>query len=75
MKTITLSLDEQTYKLFLQFAPADHRYISNMIETAAKIHLEKCLFMSDAEMRGIHNDKALVSRMKKGSRAAKSVCV
>lgn len=72
MKTITLRLDDLTYKLFLQFALADNRPISNMIETAARKHLEECFFVSDTEMRDIYEDKALVSRLKKGSRAARA---
>lgn len=72
MKTITLRLDDPTYKLFLQFALADNRPISNMIETAAKKHLEECFFAGETEMRGIREDKSLVSRLKKGSRAAKA---
>ncbi len=72
MKTITLRLDDLTYKLFLQFALADNRPISNMIETAAKKHLEECFFVSETEMHGILKDQALMSRLKKGSRAARS---
>jgi hypothetical protein len=72
MKTITLRLDDLTYKLFLQFALADNRPISNMIETAARKHLEECFFVSDTEMNGIHEDKALLARLKKGSRAART---
>ena len=72
MKTITLRLDDLTYKLFLQFALADNRPISNMIETAAKKHLEECFFVSETEMRGIHEDPALVSRLKRGSQAARA---
>jgi hypothetical protein len=72
MKTITLRLDDLTYKLFLQFALADNRPISNMIETAAKKHLEECLFVSETEMHGIREDKALLSRLKKGSQAVRA---
>jgi hypothetical protein len=71
MKTITLRLDDLTYKLFLQFALADNRPISNMIETAAKKHLEECFFVSETEMHGIRENEALLSRLKKGSQAAK----
>ncbi len=72
MKTITLRLDDLTYKLFLQFALADNRPISNMIETAAKKHLQECFFVSETEMHGIREDKVLTSRLKKGSHAAKA---
>jgi hypothetical protein len=72
MKTITLRLDDLTYKLFLQFALADNRPISNMIETAAKKHLEECLFVGETEMHGIREDRSLQARLKSGSRAAKA---
>jgi hypothetical protein len=71
MKTITLRLDDLTYKLFLQFALADNRPISNMIETAAKKHMEECFFVNETEMHDIRGDKTLLARMKKGSQAAK----
>lgn len=72
MKTITLRLDDLTYKLFLQFALADNRPISNMIETAAKKHLEECFFVSETEMHSIREDKSLLARLKKGSQAART---
>ena len=72
MKTITLRLDDLTYKLFLQFALADNRPISNMMETAAKKHMEECFFVGETEMLGIQEDRALLSRLKKGSQAAKT---
>ena len=72
MKTITLRLDDLTYKLFLQFALADNRPISNMIETAAKKHLEECFFVEETEMHGIREDKGLLSRLKKSSKAARA---
>jgi len=72
MKTITLRLDDLTYRLFLQFALAENRPISNMIETAAKKHLEECFFVSETEMHGIREDKALLSKLKKGSQQAKA---
>ena len=71
MKTITLRLDDLTYKLFLQFALADNRPISNMIETAAKKHFGRMFFVSDTEMRRyLRRFRALVSELKKGSQAA-----
>ena len=70
MKTITLRLDDLTYNLFRQFALSDNRPLSNMIETAARKHMEECLFVSDAEMNGIREDKTLVQKLKRGSQAA-----
>jgi len=70
-KTITLRLSEETYRIFSDYAAADNRPISNLIETAAKKHLQECSFTSLDEMSGIHADRALVSRMKAGSTAAR----
>ncbi len=71
MKTLTLRLDDLTYNLFLSFARSDNRPISNMIETAARKHLEECLFVTETEMHGIHQDKHLTEKLKAGSRAAR----
>lgn len=70
MKTITLRLDDATYQLFFAFAVADNRPISNMIETAAKKHIEECLFADETEMRAIREDAHLVKKLTRGSRAA-----
>lgn len=70
-KTITLRLDNQTYQLFQTFAFADNRPISNFIETAARKHLEECLFADEMEMESIRGDKRLIKKLKLGSRAAK----
>ncbi len=71
MKTITLRLDDTTYNFFQIFALADNRPISNMIETAAKKHIEECMFADETEMRSIHEDKHLMRKLKRGSLAAK----
>lgn len=70
MKTITLRLDEATYQLFRAFAVADNRPISNLIGTAAKKHMEECLFADETEMHAIREDAHLVKRLRRGSLAA-----
>jgi len=70
-KTITLRLDNETYKLFQAFALADNRPISNLIETSAKRHLEECTFVSDTEMQSILRDSHLVEKLRRGSLAAR----
>lgn len=70
-KTVTLRLDERTYRLFHAFAVADNRPLSNMIETAAKKHLEECLFVDASEERAIYGNPRLVAKLKSGSRAAR----
>ena len=69
-KTITIRLSEQDYKLFKDFAEADNRPMANLIETAAKRHLQECEMVSEKEMRAIRSNGKLVSRLKEGSKAA-----
>ncbi|MBI4386685.1 MAG: CopG family transcriptional regulator [Elusimicrobia bacterium] len=71
-RTITLRLDDATYQMFHAFALADNRPLSNLIETAAKKHLEECFFADEAEMSAIRGDKQLLKKLKKGSRSAKA---
>lgn len=69
-KTITLRLSEETYRIFSDYAAADNRPISNLIETAAKKHLQECSLAGPDEMAGIRADKKLVAKMRAGSAAA-----
>jgi predicted DNA-binding protein len=69
-KTITIRLSDQDYKLFKNYAEADNRPMANLIETAAKRHLQECEMVSEKEMAGIQADAKLVSRLKAGSKAA-----
>ena len=69
--TITLRLDDATYNVLHTFAIADNRPLSNLIETAAKKHIEECLFTVETEMRSIQENDPLVKKLKRGSLAAK----
>ena len=69
-KTIAIRLSDQDYKLFKNFAEADNRPMANLIETAAKRHLQECEMVSEREMKSIRSNTKLVSRMKAGSKAA-----
>ena len=68
-KTVTLRLDDATYAFFRDCAQADNRTLSNMIETAAKRHLER--YVDSKEEREILNDAQLMRRMRAGTRDAK----
>jgi len=57
--------------LFQSLAEADNRPLSNLIETAARKHMEECLFVDETEMRSIREDKQLVKRLRRGSQAAR----
>lgn len=71
-KTVTLRLDDSTYQLFHVFALADNRPLSNLIETAARKHLQECVFADETEMRSMREDRPLIQKLKRGSLAAKA---
>ena len=70
-KTVTLRLDDETYRSFVRRAKADDRALSNFIETAVKQHIRESDFADDAETTEILADEQLVRRMKRGSREAR----
>lgn len=70
-KTVTLRLDDATYAFFRDCAQADNRTLSNMIETAAKRHLESA-YIGAEEERGILRDAPLMRRIRAGTRDAKA---
>ena len=70
-KTITLRLDDETYAFFRDCAAADNRTLSNLIETSAKRHLEG-IYMDPREEAAIMRNKALLKRLRAGTRDAKA---
>ena len=70
-KTLTLRIDDTTYKSFVTHAKADNRSLSNFVESAVRAHIRECAFADDSEMAGILANDQLVARLKKGSREAK----
>ncbi len=71
-KTLTLRIDDETYKAFVKRARAENRSLSNFIETTVKEHIRECDFVDDSEMAEILANERLVERIKKGSKDAKS---
>jgi hypothetical protein len=71
-KTLTLRIDDETYKAFVKRARAENRSLSNFIETAVKEHIQECDFADDSEMAEILANERLVERLKKGSKDARS---
>jgi predicted transcriptional regulator len=69
-KTLTLRVDEETYRKLAEAAEAEGRSIANLIETAAVEHLRDQQFVDDAEMAEIEANERLVARLKRGSRDA-----
>ncbi len=70
-KTVTLRVDDETYRSFIERAKAEQRSLSSFIETAVKRHIREADFMDDAEMAGILANEELVLRLKKGSEQAR----
>ncbi|MBI2889618.1 MAG: ribbon-helix-helix protein, CopG family [Nitrospirae bacterium] len=70
-KTVTLRVDDETYRNLNRWAGAENRSVSNFIETAVKEHVRHSAFVDDAEMAGILADERLVERLKRGSRDAR----
>ena len=69
-KTVTLRLDDDTYRLFRRFAEDDNRPLSNFIETAAKRYIEESEFADEFEMAEIRTNEALNRSLRKGHRDA-----
>ena len=69
-KTVTLRLEEQVYKVFVEAAKAENRPLSNLIQTAALSRIREQQFVDDAEMSEIMANENLLKRLKKGARDA-----
>ncbi len=70
-KTLTMRLDDETYRIFARAAKAERRSLSNLVETAALQHLRESQFVDDAEMAEILSRPGLVKRLKAGSTDAR----
>ena len=63
MKTVTVCLDDDTYRLIQQAARGQSRSISNFIEYATLSYLTDAASVSDQEMAEILSDPDLVSTL------------
>ena len=70
-KTVTIRMNDETYRIFLERAKAENRSLSNFIETSVREHIRETDFLDDAEMAEIRADEKLVERLRKGSREAR----
>jgi predicted transcriptional regulator len=66
-KTVTLRLDDETYRSFVRRAKSDDRALANFIEKAVKQHIRESDFADDTETSEIVANQSLVRRMKRGS--------
>ena len=69
-KTLTVRIDDSTYRLIAEAAASENRSVSNFIETAARQRAVSEIFVADDEMQEIRSDLALGRRLKKGHREA-----
>jgi len=69
-KTLTVRMDDATYRLIAEAAEVENRSVSNFIETAAREKAVAEIFVSDEEMAEIRGDKNLQRRLKVGHRDA-----
>jgi predicted transcriptional regulator len=66
-KTITIRLDDDTYRMIKSAAEGQMRSISNFVEYATVLYLTQEAFASDEEMDQITADTDLVKTLKKAS--------
>lgn len=64
-KTVTIRMDDKSYKLLKSAAVAQKRTISNFIEYAAVNFAIEDNFVSDYEMADIQSDSILMTDLKK----------
>ncbi len=71
-KTVTLRLNDESYNAFLEASKAENRSIANLIETAALTKIRELQFVDDVEMAEILANEDLLTRIKQGSKEAKT---
>jgi len=64
-KTVTVRLDESTYKKIKTAAESERRTISNFIEFATVSFVDNSLFIEDEEMNEIKGNNKLMDTLKK----------
>jgi len=64
-KTVTVGVDDITYKRIKSAADSKRRTISNFIEYATMAYVESSTFVDDQEMKDIAGDKVLLKNLKK----------
>ncbi len=63
-KTVTVRIDDTTYRKIKSAAEAERRTISNFIEYATLNYVEQSAFMEDDEMAGILKNEVLLEDLK-----------
>lgn len=71
-KTITLKLDDESYRILSAMAQSDNRPLSNFIENAAIKYIERANLADEFEMLEIKNNTDLNKSLKRGVVDAKA---
>ncbi len=71
-KTLTLRLDDDSYRLFSEAASAENRSIANLITTAAASRIREQQFVDPYEMAEILANDELLQRLQRGSQDARA---
>jgi uncharacterized protein (DUF1778 family) len=71
-KTLTVRINDATYRLIAEAAEIENRSVSNFIETAAREKAVADIFVPDEEMAEIRSDRDLQRRLRSGHRDAAS---
>ena len=66
MKTVTMRVDDSTYRMIKQAADGQKRNLSNFIEFATLQYLSSAQFVDSDEMSEILEDKELFQNLKDG---------
>ena len=64
-KTVTVRIDESTYRRIKSAADSERRTISNFMEYATLSYVENSTFVDNDEMKSISEDKELVGTLTK----------
>ena len=64
-KTVTVRIDDSTYKRIKSAAESERRTISNFMEYATLSYVENSTFVDNEEMKGISEDKELIATLSK----------
>ena len=64
-KTVTVRIDDSTYKRIKSAAEAERRTISNFMEYATLSYVENSTFVDNDEMKGISKNKELTDTLSK----------
>lgn len=62
-KTITIRLDDSIYKKIKSAAEAENRTISNFIQNATLVYVERSSFITDEEMEDILKNRGLIRNL------------